>query len=95
MVSRQLPLHLHLQPLPGFVILAGGTVPVATRAVDDVGSAAGFAVINGDAAGFRAAIEYSIDDFPVLIRHGVAIAVNVLVCESLEDFFNFHHQTLS
>ncbi len=67
MGSGQLPLDLFFEPLLGLVVLAAGTVAVATAAKLGVGMTALRAVIDDRALGFGATLAQGVDH-PALRR---------------------------
>ncbi len=91
MVPGQLPIQLGLQPLPGFMVLAIGAMPVATAAINDVALPALGALIDRSAVMTRTAVDDGIDDLTMLIRDGLAEPVGILGRIGRKDVFNRCH----
>ena len=73
------------------MVLAIGTMPVATTAIYHVPFTAFGALIDGSAVMIRAAIDDGIDDLTMLKRDGLSEPVDLLGRVCLEDVFNRCH----
>ncbi len=91
MVTGELTLHLYFQPLLGLMGLTSGAMAIATGAVDPMGRAPFFALINGDSTGFGATSDDGIDDPAVCIRHKMGVALEVLGGKGPEDLIDCGH----
>ena len=91
MVTGELALDLFFEPLASFMVLASGTVAIATGAIELVGLSAFFALVEGQAAGFSAAADDGIDGFEVCFRHQVGVALEVFRAEGAKDFIDGGH----
>jgi hypothetical protein len=85
MMAGQLPGHLGFKPLPGFVVLAGGTMAIPARAVDDMALSTLLTLVISVARLMGAALHYGIDGLFVLLWHIVSKAVYVVGTEGAED----------
>jgi hypothetical protein len=84
MMAGQLAAHPALEPLSGFVMLAGRAVAIATRLIGDVALSALLALKVGKARLLSAALHDGIDDFAVLARHLIPEVLDVLGTEGAE-----------
>lgn len=84
--TRDLPIKLFFEPLPGFVMLALGAVAVSTGSEDVMDLAAVVAFIDGHAVKLGAALDHGLDGFLVVGGHVVSIAFDILGAVSAEDF---------
>lgn len=91
MVSGKLPLHLSIQPLAGFVVLAGWTMAIPAGPIDPMELSTLLTLIDGNAGGFGAAVDDGIHCFSMLPRHGVSIAIDILGAEGTEDLTDCRH----
>ena len=89
--SGELALEVFFKPLSCFMLLAGRAMAIATGAIELMGVAAGFALVEGQAAGFGAAGNYRIEDFAVDFRHAGGVTFEVLGAEGLEDLIEGGH----
>ena len=71
-MTRELAFELFLEPLLGFVVLAGGAVAIAAGAQELLRLGAVLTLIERDTAGLGTAGDQSIDDF--LVRLGILVA---------------------
>jgi hypothetical protein len=90
-LAAKAAVHLPVEPLPGFLVLAVGTMPIAAAAVHMVVFAAGAALVNRQAIVTAAAVDDGRDGFLVDIGHLVAKAALVLWAEAFKDLFNGCH----
>ena len=96
MMTGQLPSHLLIQPLSGFVILAVGAVTVTTRSEDRMVAAAFITLVNHRAEAYGAAFDNGIKDFSMFNRHDITEALNIFRSEGTENFtYLAHGQILS
>ncbi len=65
-MAGQLSIHLFLQPLPGFLMLAVRAMPVATRTVDDMRLSAFSTSVDGCTVMIRTAVDDRVNDFAVV-----------------------------
>ena len=91
MVTWELALDLFFEPLLSLMVLASGTVAIATGAIELVGLSAAFALVERQAAGFGTTADDGIDDFAVSFRHRVGVALEVLRAEGAKDFIDGGH----
>ena len=91
MMTGQLTIQLHLQPLSAFVMLAIRTMSIATAAVYHVPFTALGALIDTSAVMIRAAIDDGVDDLFVLIGHGITETLDILRAVGIKDVFNCRH----
>ena len=89
-MSGKLSLHLLYQPLMGFVVLTGGTIPVAARSVNDMVLTAFFTLIDHGSAIFCTAVDDGVNDISVFRRHEITEALDILMGICLEDLIDFH-----
>lgn len=68
-MTRELACNLGLEPLLSFTVLAGGAMAVSAGAKELLRFGAAIALVEGDAASFRAASDDGIDDFAVSFGH--------------------------
>ena len=74
----QFPIQLGLQPLPGFMVLAIGAMPIATAPINDVVLPALGALIDRSAVMTGAAADDGRDDFEMISGHAVTEALGTL-----------------
>jgi hypothetical protein len=74
MVAWELAFELFVEPLAALVVLTGGTMAIATGAVDAMNLAARLALIQGDPTGLGATGDDGIDDLSVCMGHELGIA---------------------
>ncbi len=81
----------------GLMMLTIRTMAIPAGTIDQVILTAFFARIDCRAKMLRPAIYDGINDFPMLKRHGITVALNILRAIVLEDVFNRrrHGQILS
>lgn len=91
MVRGELTLDLFLKPLLSLMLLASRAMAIATGAIELVGDAARFALVERNAAHFGAAGDDGIDGFEVCFRHGLGVAFEVLRAEGAEDLIEGGH----
>jgi hypothetical protein len=91
MMPWQLTIQLGLQPLPGFMVLAIGAMPVTAASIYHVVFTAFGALIDGNSVMIRATIDDGIDDFTMFPGHGIIEPMDVLGRVCLEDVFNRCH----
>lgn len=91
MVSGELALELFLKPLSSLMVLASRAMAIATGAIEFMGPTAGFALVEGQAAGFGTAADDGIDDLAVCFRHAVGVAFEVLGGEGAKDLIDGGH----
>ena len=91
MVSWELALDLFLQPLLGFTVLAGGTVAIATGAIELARLCAAITLVERDTTSLRTASHDGIDDFAMSLGHHVGVALEVLGTEDCKDFMDGGH----
>jgi hypothetical protein len=85
MVAGQLPAHLGFKPLPGLVMLAGGTMAIPARAVNNMSPSTLLTLVISLARLDSAALHYGIDGLFMLLWHVVAKAVYVVGTKGAED----------
>jgi hypothetical protein len=85
MVPGQLPLPLSFQPLLGLVVLAAGTVTVATTAMNWMKLTTMLTGVEGGAIDFGAAVADSVDDLGMLGGHGFPVALAILRAVDTEE----------
>ncbi len=90
-MTGELPLHLFVQPLSGFMMLTSGAMAISAGAIDPMDLAAFFALIKGNATEFGATADDGIDDFAVRFRYALGIALQVLRAEGSEDLIEGGH----
>ena len=90
-VTRQLALDLFSQPRLGFIVLAGGTVAIATGAKELARLSAAVALVERHPAGLGATRRDGIDDFAVSLGHRRGVTLEVLGSEGCEDFTDGDH----
>ena len=73
------------------MVLAIGTMPVATAAIYHVPFTAFGALIDGSAVMIRAAVYDGMDDLTMLKRDGLSESVDILGRVGLKDVFNRCH----
>lgn len=69
MVAEQFPVELFIQPLPGFMILAGRAVAVAAGTEDNRRFFTLIATVDSNAASFGTACGDGFDNLPVRCRY--------------------------
>ena len=74
-MARELALDLGLEPLLGFVVLAGGTVAIATGNEELLRLSTALALIERNPAGLGATSDDGIDDFTMTLGHGRSSSV--------------------
>lgn len=90
-MAGELALDLGLEPLLGFVVLAGGTVAIATGNEELLRLSTALAPIERNPAGLGATSDNSIDDFTMAPGHGRSIALKILGAEGGKDFTDGGH----
>jgi hypothetical protein len=85
MMAGKLPVHLGFKPLPGFQVLAGGTVTIAARSVNDMLVPALLALEISDAGLFGSTLHDSRDGFSMFLGHVLTEAGYILGTEGAED----------
>ena len=78
MVSWELALDLFFEPPLGFIVLAGGTMTIATGAIDLARLGAAVALVERHSAGLRTTGDDGIDDFVVSLGHRRGVTLEVL-----------------
>jgi hypothetical protein len=91
--TRNLPIDLLFEPLPGLVMLALGAMAVSAGPEDVMDLAAVVTFIDGHAVKLGAAPDHGLDGFPVVGRHAVSVAFEVLGAVSAEDVGDGLHIT--
>ena len=95
-MTGQLPSHLLIQPLSGFVILAVGAVTVTARSEDRMVAAAFITLVNHRSEAYSAAFDNGIKDFSMFSRHGITEVLDIFRPEGAENFtYLAHGQILS
>ena len=90
-VTRELALDLGLEPLLGLIVLAGGTVAIATGAKELARLSAAGALVERYPAALGATLRDGIDDFAVSLGHHAGVTLKVLRAEGGEDFMDGGH----
>jgi hypothetical protein len=90
-VTRRLALKLFLQPLLGFIVLAGGAVTIAAGAIELLRLSAALALVERHPAGFRTTGDDGIDDFLVSLGDLGGVTLEVLGSEGCKDFMDGGH----
>lgn len=93
-LTAKAAVQLPVEPLPGFLVLAVGTMPIAATPMDMVVFAAGAALVNRQTVVAGAAVDDGRDDFLMDVGHLVAIAVLIIGAEKFKDLFNGCHGRL-
>ena len=78
MMTGELTLHLFFQPLLGLMVLTSRAMAIAAGAIDQMGLATFFTLVEDEAAGFGATVDDGLDDFAVYFRHSLGVALQVL-----------------
>ena len=91
MVSWELALDLFLQPLLGFIVLAGGAVTIAAGAIELARLSAAVALVERHPASFRTTGDDGIDYFAVSLGHLGGVTLEVLGSEGCKDFMDGGH----
>jgi hypothetical protein len=91
MMTRELALDLFLQPVLGFIVLAGGAVAIATGAKELLRLGAIVALIERHPAGLGTTGDEGIDDFAVSLGHLGGVTLEVLGSEGCKDFMDGGH----
>jgi hypothetical protein len=90
-MAWELALDLGLEPLLGFVVLAGGTVAIATGNEELLRLSTALALIERNPAGLGATSDHSVDDFTMSLGHRVGVVLEILGGEGGKDFTNGGH----
>jgi hypothetical protein len=80
-VTRELAGDLFFEPLLGLIVLAGGTVAIATGAKELARLSAAVALVECYPAGLGATLRDGIDDFTMAPGHGASVALKILGAE--------------
>lgn len=80
-----------LEPLLGFVVLAGGAVAISAGDKELLGLSTTLALIQSDTTGLGATGDDGIDDFAMGLGHRVGVALKILGAEGGEDFTDGGH----
>ena len=91
MGTRQLSFKLPLKPFLGFVALAGRTMAVSTGPKDPVIIMALFTLVKREPIVGSSAVDYCVDDFSVVLRHGIHKEVKILRAVCAKDIGNCLH----
>jgi len=91
MGTGELAVDLFLQPLSSLMVLASRAMAISTGAVELVGDAARFALVERNAAHFGAAGDDGIDGFEVCFGHSIGVALEVLRAEGCKDLIDGGH----
>jgi hypothetical protein len=86
-----LALKVIFKPLTGFMVLARRAMAIATGAINLMGIAAGFALVQRQATGFGTAVDDGIEGFEMGFRHPVGVAFQVLGAEGAKDLIDAGH----
>lgn len=70
-MARELTFDLGLEPLLGFVVLAGGAVAIATRAKELLGLGATLTLVESNPTGFGPTGHDGVNDFAMVVGHSV------------------------
>jgi hypothetical protein len=90
-MARELALDLSLEPVLGFVVLAGRTMAIAAGNKELPRLATPLALVVGDTASLGTASDDSIDDFAMGGGHRGGKALEILGAEGRKDFTNGGH----
>jgi hypothetical protein len=90
-MTRQSTFDLFLQPLLGFVVLAGGAMAIATGDKELLGFSTTLALIESNAAGLSPTRYDRIEDFAMGLGHGSGVALEILGAEGGKDFTDGGH----
>ena len=90
-MAWELALDLGLEPPLGFVVLAGGTVAIATGNEELLRLSTALALIERNPAGLGATSDDGVDDFTMAPGHGRSIVLKILGAEGGKDFTDGGH----
>jgi len=64
--SGQMPMHLFVEPVQGFVILTVGAMPISATMIDRMNAGAFFTLVCGTAVGIGFTVDDRLNDFELL-----------------------------